>query len=193
MLRRAVALVVVCASVGACSSADSTVTSGPSAPIVADGSPATACDPEAGAPQRDDEVPAVGTIAVAVSALQAELGVAVDFFEINATARLVNLFVALNGATVVQPWLYADGRLTAQDGRPASGGTFSAADLDFDPSTVLATVRREVPAAVLETFYVHGDGDGHVQYGLLASARCAGGLDIVVSGDGAVLSVDPIG
>lgn len=153
--------------------------------------PVTICDPDAGEPQGDDDLPAVADIATAIDELSAVLGAPPEFFEINATADLVNLFVALNDGTAVQPWLYAAGELTAEDAQPASGGTFAADDIDFDVDTVLSGVRREVPEAILETFYVHGDGAGNVQYGILASARCGGGLDVLVSGVGAVLSVDP--
>jgi hypothetical protein len=153
--------------------------------------PVTICDPEAGEPQTDDDLPAVGDIATAVDELAAVLGAPPEFFEINATADLVNLFVALNEGTAVQPWLYAAGELTAEQAQPASGGTFGAGDLDFEVDAVLAGVRREIPEAILESFYVHGDGAGNVQYGILASARCGGGLDVLVSSSGAVLSVDP--
>jgi hypothetical protein len=100
--------------------------------------------------------------------------------------------VALNGATLAQAWLYAQGTLTSQPGQKASGGTFTRADLDFQPDAVLTTVRRQIPEATLESFYVNGDGKGHVQYGVLTSARCGGGLDVVVGPTGAVKSVNPV-
>ncbi|MFZ9629557.1 MAG: hypothetical protein ACO3C1_09440 [Ilumatobacteraceae bacterium] len=150
----------------------------------------TICTPD-GSAQADDELPNLSTIAPAVQALRAELGAEPEFFEINATARLVNLFVALNGGTMVQPWLYLDGALTSDTAQAASGGTFTADLIDFDADTVLEGVRTNVPDAVLETFYVHGDGQGNVQYGVLVSAQCGGGLDVSVSRTGTVLSVDP--
>lgn len=151
----------------------------------------TICDPD-GAPQADEDLPQVAMIAEAVDALEAELGGPAEFFEINVTARLVNLFVALNDAEVVQPWLYIDGELSSQEGQPATGGTFTAADLGFDHETVLSGIRAEVPEAILESFYIQGDGEGNLLYGVLASARCGGGLDIIVGGDGTVKSVDPV-
>ena len=39
---------------------------------------------------------------------------------------------------------------------------------------------------------MNGDGKGNVQYGVLTSAQCGGGLDVVVGPDGAVKSVDPV-
>lgn len=155
------------------------------------GSEVTICDPD-GAPQADEDLPRVAMIAEAVEALEAEFGGPADFFEINVTARLVNLFVALNDAEVMQPWLYIDGELSSLEGREATGGTFTAADLGFDPETVLSGIRAEVPEAILESFYIQGDGQGNLLYGVLASARCGGGLDIIVGGDGTVKSVDPV-
>jgi len=139
-----------------------------------------------GAPPRVDLVP------VAVAALERQLGGVQQYFEINATPRLVNLFVALNNATVVQPWLYLDGQLTSQEGTPASGGTFEAAQLSFEPATVLDKVRSELPDATLQSFVVIGDGQGNVQYSVLVSSARGGGLEVVVGPDGSVKSVDPV-
>jgi hypothetical protein len=151
----------------------------------------TICEPS-GTVQADDDLPAVDEIPVAIEALEAELGGPQEYFEVNATARVVNLFVALNDGKLVQPWLYVDGALTSEDGQAASGGTFTGEQLDFVPTEVLTKVREEVPEAILESFYVHGDGQGNLQYGVLTSAQCGGGLDVVVGPDGAVKSVDPV-
>jgi len=136
--------------------------------------------------------PIVGTIADAVAALEAELGAPQRYFEINATPRIVNLFVSLNNGAVVQPWIYVDGELTSSEGTPAAGGTFAAVDLDFDPDLVLSNVLENLPGATLESFYVNGDGQGNVQYGVLVTSAKGGGLDVLVGPAGAVLSVDPV-
>lgn len=151
----------------------------------------TVCDPTA-VVQTDDDLPAVSLVPDALDALEAELGSDVEFFEINATARLVNMFVALNDGTIVRPYLWVDGELTSQDGRPASGGTFRAESLDYDADTVLDTVRAELPESILETFYVLGDGNGGVRYGVLTTAVCGGGLDVEVGSDGTVVGVTPV-
>lgn len=151
----------------------------------------TICTP-GGTAQADADLPLVGEIPAAVAALEEQLGGPQQYFEINATARVVNLFVALNGGELVQPWLYVDGQLTSQEAQAAQGGTFTGDDLDYVPTEVLAKVRAEVPDAILESFYVNGDGNGNVQYGVLTSAQCGGGLDVVVGPDGAVKSVDPV-
>ncbi|HAP77788.1 MAG TPA: hypothetical protein DCR14_17120 [Acidimicrobiaceae bacterium] len=151
----------------------------------------TICTPS-GTAQPDTDLPQVGRIAEAVDALEGALGAPPEFFEVNATARAVNLFVALSGGTIAQQWIYVDGGLTSTEGQAAQGGTFTADQLAFDPTTVLATVRDEVPDLVLQTFYVNGDGQGSVRYAVLGVAQCGGGLDIVVDGDGGIVSVDPL-
>ena len=82
--------------------------------------------------------PHVDLIEPAIAALEAQLGLPQQYFEINATAHLVNLFVALNDGTLVQNWLYFDGELTSKPAQPAQGHTFSADTVTFDPDTVLA-------------------------------------------------------
>lgn len=183
----AVALVLLAACSDDASSTDgSTSGTGSAAPDV------TICDPE-GTAQAEADLPAVADIEQAVADLEAELGGPQVYFEINATARLVNLWVSLNDGAVAQPWLWAAGELSSTDPDEASGGTFVAQDLDFDPDAVLTEVRREVPDSILETFYIHGDGEGNVQYSVLTSALCGGGLDVIVGPDGDVRSVDPVG
>jgi hypothetical protein len=153
--------------------------------------PVTICS-ATGAPQAEADLPAVSSVRTAISDLEQQLGGPQEFFEVNATARLVNLFVALNGGTLAQAWVWVDGELSSVEPQAASGGTFTGADVVFDPDTVLSAMRGEIPDATLESFYVHGDGAGNVQYGVLATARCGGGLDVIVGADGAVKSVDPV-
>jgi hypothetical protein len=137
-------------------------------------------------------LPIIDQIDAAVAALEAQLGGPQEYFEINATARLVNLFVALNDGAVAQPWLYLAGSLTSAEGQPASGGTFAAASLTFDPAVVLSKVQLELPDLTIESFYIHGDGQGSVLYGVLATSSKGGGLDVVLGADGTVKSVDPV-
>lgn len=183
---RALVAVVALVAVGsACSSGGSDDVAATSAPAV------TICEPE-GTAQAEADLPAVGLVSEAIAALEAELGGPQDYFEVNATARVVNLFVALNDATLAQAWAYADGALSSTEPQAASGGTFAAADVDFEPEAVLAPTRAEIPDSIIETFYVHGDGTGTVQYGLLTSALCGGGFDVTVGPSGEVLGVDPL-
>ena len=137
-------------------------------------------------------LPIVDQIPVAIAALEAQTGAPVEYFEINATAQLVNLFVALNDGAVAQPWLFVGGELTSSEGQQASGGTFFGAEVAFDPATIFDPLLAEVPGIQVESFYVHGDGAGNLLYGVLATSERGGGLDIVLGQDGSVLSVDPL-
>ena len=91
-----------------------------------------------------------------------------------------------------QPWLFVGGELTSAEGQAASGGTFAGADVAFDPETIFDPLLAEVPGIRIESFYVHGDGEGNLLYGVLATSERGGGLDIVLAADGSVLSVDPV-
>jgi hypothetical protein len=179
-IRRLAALLLLVSGVStACSSTPRK--SGPTVPL---------CGTH-GTEQAAADLPEVAAISKAVAALEAKLGGPQDYFEVNATARVVNLFVALNNKTMVQPWAYAGGALSSTEAKASQGGTFRAADLHFDPTKVLSGVHSRLPDATLESFYVLGDSKGNVQYGVLTSS-CSGGLDVTVGPDGSVKAVDPV-
>ena len=70
----------------------------------------------------DDAVrPVLDQIAPAIAAVEAELGGPQQYFEINATPQVVNLFVATDDATTVTPYVYVGGEL-ASTGRAGDGG-----------------------------------------------------------------------
>lgn len=86
-------VLVVGAVLSACSGDDGTAST--TAPDV------TICDPQ-GTTQAESDLPAVGRISEAIAALERQLGAPQQYFEVNATARVVNLFVALNNGTLAQ-------------------------------------------------------------------------------------------
>ena len=135
----------------------------------------------------------VGEIRPAIAAVEAELGGPQRYFEVTANGRFVNLFVAVDDATAAVPYLYVDGELQppapAQEG--ASGNTFVAADLDFDESTLLDRLVEELPNTQIEALSVYGDGVG-ATYVVGGRSSVGGMLDIVITSDGGVVSVDPI-
>ena len=149
-----------------------------------------------GGDDADDPTPpvAVADIRPALDAVEAELGAGQQFFEVNATSQLVNLFVAVDDATSAVPYIYFEGEL--QPPAPAlsveSGFTFGADAVDFDADTVLDSVADELPDSTIEGFAIEGGDGGVVRY--LVSARSAQGgvLAVTVSPDGAVLEVDPL-
>lgn len=144
------------------------------------------------APVSSAGVPMVAQIDDAIAALEAELGGPQEYFEINATSRLVNLFVAIDGGTEVQPWLFFDGVLTAEDRQAAQGGVLRAVDLDFDPLTIFSQLLIELPSATIESFYIHGDGQGAVQYAALLTTSQGGALEVQLGSDGEILGSEPL-
>jgi len=136
----------------------------------------------------------VADIGPAIEAVEAELGAGQQFFEVNATAQLVNLFVAVDDATSAVPYIFFDGEL--QPPAPAlaveSGFTFTADAVDFDEDSVLDAIADELPDSTIEGFAIEGGEGGIVRY--LVSARSAQGgvLAVTVAPDGAVLEVDPL-
>lgn len=145
--------------------------------------------PGVSAPALDD-LPRVDLIPAAVAALEARLGAPQEFFEINATSRLVNLFVALNNASVAQAWVYLDGELTSTEGQPAQGFTFTADALDFDPDALLERVATELPDSALDVVEIVAGEAGDVRYTVVVTSPQGGQLLVVVGPDGAVLSVE---
>ncbi len=137
-------------------------------------------------------LPRVDLIIPAVHALEAELGGPQQYFEINTTSKLVNLIIAVNNGTLAQTWLYLDGRLSSKDAEPATGHTFAASALTFDPAAVVAQVHRDLPDSTLDFFYVLGGADGSVQYKVDVSSPQGGQLEVVLGPDGKVIEVDPL-
>lgn len=136
-------------------------------------------------------VPRVDLIDDAIKALETELGGPQRFFEINATPKLVNLFLSLNDGAMSQAWVYFDGELSSQEARPASGHTFASSALKFDGDTVLDQVRKELPTTRLDVFEILGGVNDAVQYTLGATSAEGGGLIINVAVDGKITTVAP--
>jgi hypothetical protein len=145
----------------------------------------------------DDEPPAalplVGEIAPAVAAVEAELGGPQDYFEVNATPQLVNLFVATDAGSTATAYVYLDGELQppAPPGQVAGGATFRAEALDFDPDLVFSGIAEELGDPTVTQFVVVGGPGGAVQYSAFVTSSEGGVLDVLLGPDGAVLGVDP--
>lgn len=193
MRNRWVGLAAVVLLVAGCSSNDSggaastDVPASSSASVVGSGTASGA----SGTAPAADEPPRVDLIAPAVAALEAQLGGPQDYFEINATSKLVNLIIALNGGTLAQTWLYLDGQLTSRPAEPAQGHTFAASALNFDPSTILAQVRRDLPNSSIDLFFVQGAADGSVRSTAVVTSSEGGQLQVILDPTGKVLEVDP--
>ncbi|HQV57365.1 MAG TPA: hypothetical protein PKV27_05090 [Ilumatobacteraceae bacterium] len=137
----------------------------------------------------DAALPRVDLIHPAVRALEGQLGGPQRFFEINATTKLVNLFLSLNNGTMSQAWVFFDGELSSQEAKPASGHTFASSALTFDGATVLDRVREELPTTRLQLFEILGGANDAVQFTIGATSSEGGGLIITVNADGRIATV----
>jgi hypothetical protein len=146
------------------------------------------CGGDDGGPER----PVLAEIAPAIAAVEAKLGGPQQYFEINATAQVVNLFVADAAKTSVTAYVYVGDSL-AQVGEPAGaqGNTFAASAITFDPGTVLDQVGDELPDSDIALFTIAGGPGGAVQYTASVQSKEGGTLEVTLGPDGAVLSVDP--
>ena len=147
--------------------------------------------PQACAPSEPSLV--VDQIDDAVAAVEAELGGPQLYFEINATPLLVNLFVADASAATVTPFAYVGGELSSEAAiEGATGNAFVASAIDLDPQLVLSCVTDQLPASVLDVFFVEGGPEGAVKYTVLTSNEQGGQLSVEVTGEGLILAVDTI-
>lgn len=176
--------------------------------------PAAACGVDDGA-TTELVLPLVAEIDPAIAAVERELGGPQRYVEVNATTRLVNLFVVDDGSgeassgdssedgsgdgsgagDSVVPYLYVDGEL--QPPAPAvpveDMGSFVAADVTFDPDTVLDGVIDGLPTSAFGLFVVSAGPDGDVRYEVLARSTQGGALAVAVTTDGTVLGVEATG
>jgi hypothetical protein len=128
----------------------------------------------------------------AIAAVETQLGGLQQYFEINATDLLVNLFVAVDDATKAQPFVFLQDELNSQEPKAAEGNTFAASAVDFDPQTVTSCVADELPQSQATAFEVLGGPGGAVGYSVIVNSPEGGQLVVAVDGDGHVLSVDPV-
>lgn len=140
-----------------------------------------------------DPVLVIDAIPDAVAAVEAELGGPQRYFEINATEVLVNLFVASSDSTKATPYAYAAGQLNSEEAFDAQGNTFEASALEIDPQLVSSCIAGQLPASSQDLFIVEGGAGGAVRYTILTTSTNGGQLLVEVGGDGAVLSVEPVG
>jgi hypothetical protein len=149
-----------------------------------------------GSDDSSDDVPAlrVDLIDDAVAAVEAELGGPQQYFEINATSDLVNLYVADDVTAEATSYVYrADGSLDPPVGPGAAEGeTFGADAIEVDEGSVLDDVLAELPESIPLAFAVTGTGEGAVQYQVILQSARGGRLAVYVDGDGTILGSDVI-
>ncbi|MCU1397911.1 MAG: hypothetical protein JWN62_1020 [Acidimicrobiales bacterium] len=130
----------------------------------------------------------------AVAALEATLGGPQEYFEINATVTLVNLFVATDNGTKAVAYVYdADGTLEPPAAaQPASGPTFAAEAMTFDETRVMALTVSQLPTSTFLRFSVTGAPGGGVGYQITAASELGSEFQVTVGPTGNVLGTDEL-
>lgn len=137
----------------------------------------------------------VDQIGDALAAVAADRPGPQRFFEVNATAAVVNMFLATTdaaGRSATAPYSWAAGQLRGESEQEASGNTFEAAAITLDPERVLSCVSALLPDSQLDAFVVEGGPDGAVRYSVVLTSQQGGQLVVEVNGQGQVLAVDPV-
>ncbi|MCU1388622.1 MAG: hypothetical protein JWL72_1960 [Ilumatobacteraceae bacterium] len=130
----------------------------------------------------------------AVAALESKLGGPQEYFEINATVTLVNLFVATDNGTSAVAYVYdADGTLEPPAAPlPASGPTFVAKAMTFDETRVMALTVSQLPTSTFLRFSVTGAAGGGVGYQITAASELGSEFQVTVGPTGNVLGTDQL-
>jgi len=153
---------------------------------------ASACGGEADV----GEVPAlrVDLIDAALDAVENETDENTTYFEVNATSLVVNVFVAVEGTSVVQ-YIY-DGESLNGPTTPvtAEGVTFVRGVIDLDVDRVLDDVLAELPDSEPQMFVITGAGTSgaalRTEYRVLMRSAKGGELAVMVDGDGTIIGTD---
>ena len=136
------------------------------------------------------EALSVSDIDNAVAAVGKVLGKAPEFYEINATPTLVNLFAADGKGNAIN-FVFEEGKLAQETSvAPAEGESFSASEMAFN-SKVFTRVQKELPDSILRAFSIIGDNPaGGVQYRVVLQSDMGGQLAVFVDPTGKILGTD---
>ncbi len=148
----------------------------------------------------------IDQIETALDAVEQKAGADLEFFEINATTELVNIFVAtdldgtpnadgLPDAVVHYVFTEKDGLETAPDSVGANGPTFARSALNYEPSTILRKVLSELPDSTPQMFVLTAAGTaaestGIVQYRLIMQSSQGGQMSVVLTNSGEIVGTD---
>ena len=186
MTRAVVALIGLTGLLASCSGSAATTTS--------NNSPTTNPPTTTAAPIPVGKAPVLlEQIRPAVAALEAQLGGPQRYFEINATPTLVNLFVASADQTQAVAYVYeAKALQPAAAAQPANGPTFTASDMTFDETKVMALTVAQLPKSAFLRFAVTGVAGGGVRYTIATLSDLGTQFDVLVGPDGDVVGTDQL-
>ncbi len=125
----------------------------------------------------------------AVVALEAKLGGAQRYLEVNATPTLVNLFVSTNGGTQAVAYTYVQGKLSdpaAPEPVQPGAATFLGSSITFDESKVLVPLLTALANSQYRVFSVLGATGGGVTYEVTVQSVQGGQIQVPVGPDGSI-------
>jgi len=136
----------------------------------------------------------VDLIGAALDAVEGSRGDSPAYFEVNATPLVVNVFIAVEGDSVVQ-YIYDGEALTGPSSPVEAGGvTFERGIVDVNVDAVLDDVLRELPDSEPIMFVVTGAGVSgvaqRVEYRVLMRSSRGGELAVVVDANGSIIGTD---
>lgn len=136
------------------------------------------------------EALSVSDIDNAVAAVSKVMGKTPEFYEINATPTLVNLFAADGKGNAIN-FVFEKGKLAQETTvAPADGESFPAEGMSFN-GKVFARVEKELPESILRAFSIIGDNPtGGVQYRVVLQSDMGGQLAVFVDPTGKILGTD---
>lgn len=145
--------------------------------------PACGGDGDSSAPE-----PLVGSIPDAVSAVEEFYGEPQEYFEISAGLEQVGFVVAVDDATAAEQGSFsADGEFTAPEPvGDASGATFTADRIVFDPDRIFDRLRDELDDPVIVDFAVQGGPNGTVVYDATVASDNGGLLRVFLGPEGQI-------
>ena len=121
-----------------------------------------------------------------------------QFFEINATPDLINIYVATKGATEAVAFIYddKDGLSEPDSPQTASGSTFKWSDVDSDitKSAVYETVVTELPRSTISRFVIGRDPEfDKLTYRVIMVSDSGGEFAAYVDPSGKIIGGDLLG
>jgi len=134
----------------------------------------------------------VDEIDEAVATVVALTGKPAEFFEINATPDLINLFLDDGNGNAIN-FVWEDGALRDEtEAAAADGRSFDASKMRFT-SDVYARVEEELPKSQLRAFTITADGpNGEVLNRVMVQSEQGGQFGVLVEADGKILGSDAL-
>ncbi|MDJ0770159.1 MAG: hypothetical protein QNJ12_15260 [Ilumatobacter sp.] len=133
---------------------------------------------------------AVALVDAALAEVEAAYGTPQEYFEISASAEGVSVIVAAESpdGTVAERSLCGDGFVPPEAVGAASGFTFTAAAVEFDPDAVFEQMRAELDDPDIVDFAIQaGSSDGSVIYDASIRSAAGGTLFVLLGPDGEIL------